>query len=61
MVPRGDLPLPTFFFPDPAESIPPVYEGGGRRGNININTMAFSMDGNHTFYEQSWLAEDLFS
>ena len=42
---------PTFFFPDPAESIPPVYAGRGRRGNININNinininnmMAFSM------------------
>ena len=32
----------AFFFPDPAESIPPVYDGGGRRGNNNINnnTMA---------------------
>ena len=27
----------AFFFPDPAESIPPVYDGGGRRGNNNNN------------------------
>ena len=38
---RAGIYPPTFFFPDPAESIPPVYAGGGRRGNnININTMA---------------------
>ena len=31
----------AFFFPDPAESIPPVYDGRPRRGNNNINnTMA---------------------
>ena len=30
----------AFFFPDPADSIPPVYEGGGRRGNNINNTMA---------------------
>ena len=32
---------PAFFFPDPAESIPLVCDGGGRRGNNIINnTMA---------------------
>ena len=38
-LPRVDLP-PAFFFPDPTESIPPIYDGGGRRGNNNKNTMA---------------------
>ena len=37
---RVGLPPPAFFFPDPAESIPPVYDEGPRRGNINNNTMA---------------------